>query len=267
MFPQARRFPAGIISLSPMNSTPWFVAPPEDWGEREVILPEDESHHALRVLRIHPPAAVTVADGRGTVARCVAVRNKGGRLVAEILEREEHRRPRPELVVCQGAAKGHKLDDVVERLAELGVSELWAFESERSVVRWDEPKVAKLTERWRAMARSAAKQARNPFMMAAGAGLSFTELVRRVAAEPATVVLWEQASLPLRTALVSPPSHPTTGRLALVVGPEGGLTRAEAEALADAGGQLVSLGPRILRTENAAVVAAAAVLYHYGVIG
>ncbi|MGH2729152.1 MAG: RsmE family RNA methyltransferase [Actinomycetota bacterium] len=245
-----------------MNSTPWFVAPPEDWGEREVTLPEDESHHALRVLRIHPPAAVTVADGRGIVARCVAVRNEGSRLVAEILEREEHRRPRPELVVYQGAAKGHKLDDVVERLAELGVSELWAFEAERSVVRWDAPKVAKLTERWRGISRSAAKLARNPFMLTAGAGLSFTELVRRVAAEPATVVLWEQASLPLRTALVG-----AAERLALVVGPEGGLTRAEAEALADAGGQLVSLGPRILRTENAAVVAAAAVLYHYGVIG
>ena len=66
----------------------------------------------------------------------------------------------------------------------------------------------------------------------------------------------------MRTAL-----HGPADRLAIVVGPEGGLTRDEAEALADAGGQLVSLGPTILRTENAPVVAASAVLYHYGLIG
>jgi 16S rRNA (uracil1498-N3)-methyltransferase len=55
--------------------------------------------------------------------------------------------------------------------------------------------------------------------------------------------------------------------VALVVGPEGGLDRDEAEALADAGAQLVSLGPRIVRTENAALVAASALFFHYGVIG
>ena len=66
-------------------------------------------------------------------------------------------------------------------------------------------------------------------------------------------MLWEEASLPLRTALDG-----GGNRVALVVGPEGGLAREEAEALADAGAQLVSLGPRIFRTENASVVAAAA---------
>lgn len=244
-----------------VNRGPWFFAPPEDWSERAITLPEDESHHALTVLRIEPPTPITVTDGRGIVARCVAARAEKGRVVAEILDRQEHKRPRPELAVYQGAAKGHKLDAIVERLAELGVAEVWAYESERSVVRWDQAKVARLTERWDTIARAAAKQSRGPFVLTAGAGLSFTELVRRVAAEPAAVVLWEEASLPLRTALVD------ADRLALVVGPEGGLARAEAEALADAGGQLVSLGPRILRTENAPVVAAAAVLYHYGVIG
>jgi 16S rRNA (uracil1498-N3)-methyltransferase len=68
--------------------------------------------------------------------------------------------------------------------------------------------------------------------------------------------------LPLRTALTG-----VTDRVALVVGPEGGLAREEAEELADAGAQLVSLGPQILRTENAPVVAVSALMYHYGAIG
>jgi 16S rRNA (uracil1498-N3)-methyltransferase len=243
-------------------SVPWFFAPPEDWSNKEVYLSTEESHHAIRVLRIAPPDVVTVTDGRGTVARCAASRDEGGRLVVEILERIEHRRSKPDIVVYQGAAKGHKIDEVVEKLAELGAAEVWAFEAERSVTRWNDEKRARLGDRWRSIARSAAKQSRSPYVLQTGAGISWTELLRRVAKEPLSICLWEEASLPLRTSLVG-----QSDRLAVIVGPEGGLTRSEAEALADAGAQLVSLGPRILRTELAPVVAVSSLLYHYGLIG
>ena len=245
-----------------MSSTPWFIASPDAWSQSEVALPPDESHHALKVMRVSPPDVIVVTDGKGRVARCAAARVEGERLIAEILEDDHRRALKPRLIVYQGAAKGHKVDSIVERLAELGVAEVWVYESSRSVVRWDDAKVAKLGERWRAIARSAAKQSRSPYVLEAGGGLSWTELQRRVAKEPHAVVLWEEASLPLRTALGA-----ATERIALVVGPEGGLERAEAESLADAGAQLVSLGPQILRTENAAVVTAAALQYHYGLIG
>lgn len=245
-----------------MKQAPWFIAPPDEWSEAEVRLPSDESHHALRVMRITPPDVITVTDGKGTVARAAASRLEGDLLVAEVLEREVRRRPKPELVVYQGSPKGSKADEVVERLAELGVSELAFFESQRTVARWSAEKIAKAGVRWEQRAGGASKQSRNPFVMAAAGGLSWTELVRRVAAEAFTIVLWEEASLPMRTALSG-----AADRIALVVGPEGGLTRDEAESLADAGGQLVSLGPTIFRTENAPVVAASALLYHYGLIG
>ena len=245
-----------------MRQPPWFIAPPEEWSAAEVRLPADESHHALRVMRITPPDVITVTDGKGTVARCAASRLDGDLLVAEILEREERRRPKPELVIYQGTPKGSKADAVVERLAELGAGEVWFFDSARAVSKPSAEKVKKSSERWAQIASSAAKQSRNPFLMTAGGGLSWTELVRRITKEAATIVLWEEASLPMRTALLGPAE-----RVAVVVGPEGGFTREEAEALADAGGQVVSLGPTILRTENAPVVAASALLYHYGLIG
>jgi 16S rRNA (uracil1498-N3)-methyltransferase len=245
-----------------MKQAPWFIAPPEDWDEREVRLPPDESHHALRVMRITPPDVITVTDGKGTIARAAASRLDGDLLIAEILERHERRRPKPQVVVYQGTPKGSKADDIAERLGELGVSELWFFGSERAVAKWSAEKVAKSSARWEQRARAAAKQSRNPFVMTASGGLSWTELLRRVAKEAFTIVLWEEASLPMRTALSG-----VADRIALVIGPEGGLTREEAEALADAGGQLVSLGPTIFRTENAPVVAASALLYHYGLIG
>ena len=240
----------------------WFVAPPECWRSDLITFPEDEAHHAVHVLRVAASDAVTVIDGEGTVARCEVRSTEGGALVADIVHRDAHRRLRPEIVVYQGAAKGSKVDSVIERLAELGVAEAYVFESARSVARWNQSKVDRLNQRWRAVTRSAAKQSRNPFVMRAQAGLGLEDLVRRIEDEPLAVCLWEEASLPLRTALVAP-----VGRVALIVGPEGGLERVEAEQLADAGAQLVSLGPRILRTENAAFAASAAALFHYGLIG
>jgi 16S rRNA (uracil1498-N3)-methyltransferase len=240
----------------------WFFAPPEAWATDALTLPPDESHHATRVLRISPPDVITVTDGRGTVARCAVAGTSNGELRAEILERERRTPPTPRLVVYQGAAKGGKLDDVIERLAELGVAEFWSFEAERSVVVWDESKLARLNQRWASIARSAAKQSRSPFLLEAHAGLAWDRLLVQLAQEPLAVALWEGASLPLRAVLEG-----RVERVALVVGPEGGLSRAEAESLADAGAPLVSLGPNILRTENAAVVAASALLFHYGLIG
>lgn len=246
-----------------MTEGQWFVAPDEDdWRDVEVWLPPDESHHASKVLRVAAPDVITVTDGRGVVARCAVQRVEDGRLVAEILQWEERRPPKPEMVVYQGVAKGTKVDAIVEKLAELGVAELSVYESVRAVVRWDAAKAAKLEARWRSLAGSASKQSRNPFVLRARGVLRWNELLERVAAEPFAVALWEEASLPLRTALTG-----TVDRVALVVGPEGGLERVEAEALADAGAQLVSLGPRILRTENASVVATSALLFHYGLIG
>lgn len=227
-----------------------------------ITFPPDETHHAVRVLRVAVPDVVTVSDGSGTMARCAVETIQGDRLLARILEREELRAPKPRLVVYQGAAKGRKVDEVIDRLGELGVAETWIYESNRAVVEWDKAKWTKLTDRWRAIARSAAKQSRSPFVLDVGGGLSWTEMLRRVNREPLAIALWEEASLPLRSALVK-----EIDRLALIVGPEGGLERNEAEALADAGAQLVSLGPRILRTELAPVVASSALLWHYGLIG
>lgn len=240
---------------------PFFFAPPEDWTSDRIVLPTDESHHARDVMRVKPPDVIVVIDGKGRKAR-TAVVSTAGRVEVEILDDDTQRLPKPQIVVYQAAAKGSKVDEVIEKLAELGATEAWVFTSNRSVARWDGAKAERLSERWRSLARSAAKQSRNPFALVTGEVIPFTELCRRVAREPLAIALWEGATIPLRTALIR-----DAERIALVIGPEGGFERSEAEALADSGAQLVSLGPRILRTENAAVVTTSALLFHYGLIG
>lgn len=245
-----------------MHGDVWFLAPPERWDHDSVVLDPAESHHAIRVLRAQPPDVITVVDGSGLVARCSISSTEGDVITAEILERDRRPPPVPQIAVYQGAAKGAKNDEVVERLAELGVTELTVFSSKRSVVRWDDKKEERLNERWATIAGSAAKQSKNPHAMRTRGVVGFDSVLEAVSKETLPIVLWEEAGLPLRTALVH-----DARRICLIVGPEGGFERDEAEALADAGAQLVSLGSRIFRTENAAVFAGAAVMYHYGTLG
>jgi 16S rRNA (uracil1498-N3)-methyltransferase len=241
---------------------PWFIAPLDDAGDGRVMLDALESHHAVRVLRVMTSDPITVTDGQGTAARCVVTDIAGGTVVARVLETTTFRQARPQLVVYQGAAKGRKLDDVVGQLAQIGVTRFSVFRSNRSVVRWEPEKDRRLVDRWTTIARSAAKQSRSAFVMETGGLLDWRQFVAEIAREPHALVLWEGADEPLRGHLSG-----RAERIALIIGPEGGLGTDEAEGLRAAGGRLVSLGPRILRTELAPVAAATAVLYHYGRLG
>jgi 16S rRNA (uracil1498-N3)-methyltransferase len=245
-----------------VSSNAWFVASPRDWFGDHVVLDTDETHHLLHVLRMAPGEVITVSDGSGTVARCSIGAVRDGRVAADIIDQRVEPRPEPEIVIYQAAPKGSKIDAIVERSAELGVAELCVFESARTVVRWEPPKLQRLATRWNAAARVAAKQSRNPYLMRTGPVLKWAELIDRIAGERCAVSLWEDASQHLRAAL--PDRAP---RVALVVGPEGGFSAEEAATLAAAGAAPVSLGSRIFRTEMASLVAASAVLWHYGVIG
>ncbi len=241
---------------------PWFVAPPESWAEGVIALPPGESRHAAAVLRLSPGALVTVTDGRGRLARCSLSEVNEACALAAVVEDSHTERTGPEIAVYQAAAKGRKVDDMIERVAEVGVADVRIFNSERSVVRWDAAKSARLGERYAAIARSVAKQSRNTFVMRTSAGLEWKELLATVDAEPLALALWERATEPLRDRLPQ-----SASRLALVIGPEGGFSHHEAAELTECGAFPVTLGERILRTENAALVAASAVLFHFGAIG
>ena len=155
--------------------------------------------------------------------------------------------------------RGRKLDDVVQRLTEVGVDRLVPVTSERSQVDLGEPdRAQRALRRWRAVALAAAKQSRRAWT------LEVTELTGwREAFEGhrAGAVLWEEATTPLRDVLADAAD---ADGLVLGIGPEGGLSGAEVAA---AGLPAATLGPTVLRTETAALVAASAAFTLLGRLG
>ncbi|MDQ2858301.1 MAG: RsmE family RNA methyltransferase, partial [Candidatus Eremiobacteraeota bacterium] len=164
------------------------------------------------------------------------------------------------ITLAQGIPKGQKMDYVVEKATELGIARLVPFASERTL--GDTARDGKV-ERWRRLARTAAQQSGRADVMEVGPPVPFAELLEQCNAFDLALVPWELAvHVPLRERLPGLLAGKRT--VCIVIGPEGGLSHEEARRAEMAGGRLVSLGTRILRTETAGLVACGALLYESG---
>jgi 16S rRNA (uracil1498-N3)-methyltransferase len=220
-------------------------------GELAVV-DGDEGFHAANVRRIRPGEELDLGDGAGTVARCVVDEVAKGRLTARVLDRRTVALAVPSVTVVQALPKSDRSELAIELATEAGADGFIAWQASRCVARWDGPaKVDKGLRRWGAVARSAARQSRRPYIPSIHGVVSTAELVQRVRDDDATaLVLHESASVPITERPVA-----QADSLLLVIGPEGGIADDEIAALSDAGATAVRLGPSVLRTSTAAAVA------------
>lgn len=238
-------------------SAPHFFA--ADVSGDRVTLGRDDSRHALRVLRIRPGERITISDGSGSVVEATVDADAGDRLIACVVARRDEPAPRPALHVVQAIPKKGKLDVVVQKLTELGVSSIAPFASERSIPRWDASKGEAHAARLREVARQAAMQSRRAWLPGVSPPIALASLTF----DRPAFVLHETAKTRLTAAL--PDEAPDS--LTIVVGPEGGLTDDEVTTFRDRGAEPVTLGRAILRTETASLAAAAIALARYDLLG
>ncbi len=214
-----------------------------------------EAHHAVAVRRVRVGESVVLTDGVGTSAEGV-VSSTGRRMFeVKVSSVSSSPGPSPSVVVVQALPKGDRGELAVEVLTEVGASSIVPWSAGRSVAAWRGERAAKSLARWRSTAREAAKQARRSWFPVVEELASTSDVVALLGSADLAVVLHEEASAPLASLEV-----PDTGLLAVVVGPEGGLTDQEVAAFSAAGATPVRLGPEVLRTSTAGVAAVSALL-------
>lgn len=245
----------------------------EEAGAFPLRLAEDDRRHA-KALRLAPGEHIAVIDAADDYFECEVASVADGIPIVRI---SQHLDPpaMPTVVLAQGLPKGDKMDEVIRHATELGVAAFVPLACERSVVRLDGQKAAKRTARWRAIAKSAAMQSGQPRIPEVSEPMGVDGACALFAECTAVIACWEEApgAASLREAiaraLARTSTPPADARIAVVVGPEGGLAEAEVGRLlaCNRDAVLVTLGPSILRTETAGVVAPALVLYELGCLG
>ena len=178
-----------------------------------------------------------------------------GELELAVLDRRAEPRPEPQVIVLQAIPKGDRGELAVELLTEVGADVIVPWAASRCVAVWRGDRAAKSRARWASAADQAAKQSRRAWFPQVTAQADLAEAVRRVDAATLAIVLDPAASESLAGL-----SLPDRGDILLVVGPEGGITPAESEALLSAGAVAARLGPTVLRASSAGIVAAGILL-------
>jgi 16S rRNA (uracil1498-N3)-methyltransferase len=241
-----------------------FRVRPEDIVSDHVTFGAEETRHLTRVLRLGAGDIVEALDGAGSMltVRIERVNPRGAE--GAVLSRASHRAESPlRLTLAQGIAKGDKMEGIIRMATELGAIQIVPLVTARAVVRLEPGRKGARWSRWQRVAQEAAKQSGRSIVPDIAAPRQLGEWLTTREREGLLVCLWEGAHSPVVPQLPQPPIAQAT----LVIGPEGGLEAAEAEALGRAGAIIGSLGARILRTETAGPVGLALLQTRYGDLG
>ncbi len=230
-------------------------------------LADREARHLKTVLRLRCGDRIELFDGTGWEYDARIVSMAAGRVHLRITDRRQtSTEPLAQLTIAQAMLKGRKMDTLIRQLTEIGIHRWQPFIAQRSISRPDPAKSRAQAARWEKITVAAVKQCRRGHPPAVSLPVRFAEALESVKAYPVKLILWEKATRPLSHLL--PPALPADQpRIALFLGPEGGFTEAEITAADACGVAPVSLGPRILRAETAALTAAALALHHLDNLG
>jgi len=217
---------------------------------QDLTLPAEAANHVQRVLRLRAGAPLVLFNGRGGEYHATLLHADREATVARVGEHDAADRESPlQLTLLQGVSRGERMDTIVQKATELGVTRIQPMLTEFSVVKLDEAAAAKRRVHWQAVAVGACEQCGRNRVPQVAAALDYSVALAVAAAGP---------GLRLVLAPDAPQSLVTAARgaaLTLLIGPEGGLSEREMSLAERAGFVACRLGPRVLRTETAPLAA------------
>jgi len=231
-----------------MSAPRFYCSPPLIFGAT-LELPPEAAHHANRVLRLRVSDPVQVFDGEGNALDAVICEINGKRVVLGKLKPcAAELQPPLHIVLAQAMCSSEKMDWVVQKATELGVAEIQPVQTQRSVAKLSSERAEKRTEHWRSVTIAACEQCgRNTLPQALAPQELSTWLAQMRDNSSAKLILQPEGA----TTLHKQPQP--QGKITLLIGPEGGFSADEVLMAEQVGFVPILLGPRVLRTETAAL--------------
>jgi 16S rRNA (uracil1498-N3)-methyltransferase len=214
------------------------------------VLSGPEAKHAVSVRRMTPGEAIAVSDGVGVKIRGKVSKVGKDTLDISVESVESVSAPSIQLHLVQALAKGDRDELAIQGCTELGAHGVIPWQSDRSISIWKDEKKAKGQTRWQTIVTEAAKQSLRAFVPVVEPVHTSQELINRISSFDLVLVLDPEAKESIAQVKL-----PAAGSVALVVGPEGGMSESELEAFATAGFSSVRMGSGVLRTSTAGMAA------------
>jgi 16S rRNA (uracil1498-N3)-methyltransferase len=240
----------------------YFVSTQQITAE-SIQITGNDVHHLKNVMRARVGDQVICCDGQGTDYFVEIQQIHSQYILCRILQRlPSQGEPKTEIILAQSLPKGDKFEMILQKGTEIGAVSFLPFISKRTVVKLDQKKSAKKVERWQRIVKEAAEQAHRGRIPDLVAPRSWQELLTEIKNVDLALIAYEKGGQPLQRLLI-----PSVSRILLIVGPEGGFTEQEIAEATAMGAHALTLGPRILRTETAPLVALSCLLFAKGELG
>jgi 16S rRNA (uracil1498-N3)-methyltransferase len=221
-----------------------------------------DAHHIQDVLRLKIGDKVQIVADDGVVALGEITAWEKGKVFLQCVKiAAGSHEPTVKISLAQGLAKGEKMDFVIQKAVELGISTVYPVSMEHSVVQLKGPQAEKKLQRWQKIAESAAKQCQRDLIPNVAPVQNLAKVLQEDTSELKLLAYEGETQQSLKTVLEA---HPEAKSMLVIIGPEGGISEKELAAAEAAGALTVSLGHRILRTETAGMVVLTAILYATG---
>lgn len=227
----------------------FFVSEEQINGENAYIEGSDVNHIA-NVLRMKPGEELLISVKGDWDYLCKIVDIETDRVNLKVLESMEQRELPVNITLLQGIPKSDKLEMIIQKAVELGVSEIIPVKTKRVVVKIDEKKVDTKVNRWNAIAESAAKQSKRSIIPKVYEPMSIDNALEIVKDFGVKLIPYENADGIDKTRRILD-NMDKTKNIAVFIGPEGGFEESEVERIKNSGFEVITLGKRILRTETA----------------
>ena len=243
---------------------PRFFVPIENIKDNKIFIDTDDVWHITKVLRMNEGDEIVACDGKGYDYRATISKITKNEIICDINERLQSKTEPPvRVTLYQGIPKGTKMEYIIQKTTELGISDIVPVAMKRCVSKMDNDKSGKKKlERWNKICAEAAKQSQRGIVPVVHEPISFDEAIAGLKTNELYFAPYEcEEQQGLRTVLTSKTDVKTVG---FMIGPEGGYDLLEVERLKENGIQTVTLGKRILRTETAGEAVLAMLMYEIG---
>ena len=229
--------------------------------DNKAILVGENANHIKNVLRMKEDDELSISDENGKTYICNIQEIEQDKVACNVLKEDLNNvETICSLEIFQGLPKADKLEHIIQKCTELGVKEITPVAMKRCVVKLDKKSEVAKVRRWQKIAESASKQSNRNAVAKINNPISMQNLVDKAKEYDILIVPYEkETKTKLKTVLQN--FTKKTNKIGVVIGPEGGFEEQEIKALEEAGGKIVTLGSRILRTETVATVIASIVLY------
>lgn len=238
-----------------------LFVPESNFHTNYAVIKGSDIHHIKNVLRKKVGDEIEITDGKGTLYKTIIHKIDSSQILLRIISFSKTSQNKLYIRLFQAIPKGKAFENIIEKVCELGVKEIYPLITERTVVKYEEKRLENKLKKWETLIKEKAKKVGLAYLPSIFTPVEISNIKDYLYHSETKIVFWELEDKASLKSFLS--ENPLPEKISIVIGPEGGFSISEIELLKASGFKTLSLGRRIYTVEVATIVALSNIIFYY----